>query len=58
MMQNNSDPEFGRTAYSGTVEDGTFVNGKMQMHYHLTFGGLVVDENMRVRERVKENLIH
>lgn len=43
-----SDPEFGRTAFSGKVENGPFVMVKMEMHYHLTFGGLVIDTQARV----------
>jgi len=38
-----SDPEFGRTQFNGKVENGPYVMVKMEMHYHLTFGGLVID---------------
>ena len=43
-----SDPDFGRTAFNGKVEEGPFLVAKMAMHYHLTFGGLVVDPSTRV----------
>ena len=43
-----SDPDFGRTAFNGKVENGPFVIVKMEMHYHLTFGGLVIDTDARV----------
>lgn len=42
------DPDFGRTDFAGKVEEAPFVVAKMEMHYHLTFGGLVVDEKARV----------
>ena len=43
-----NDPEFGRTQFAGKVENGPFVVVKMEMHYHLTFGGLVIDTDARV----------
>jgi len=42
------DPDFGRTDFAGKVEEAPFVVAKMEMHYHLTFGGLIVDEKARV----------
>ena len=42
------DLDFGRTDFAGKVEEAPFVVAKMEMHYHLTFGGLVVDEKARV----------
>lgn len=42
------DPDFGRTEFNGAVEEAPFVVAKMEMHYHLTFGGLVIDENYQV----------
>ena len=43
-----SDPEFGRTAFNGKVEQGPYAIVKMEMHYHLTFGGLVIDTEAHV----------
>ena len=43
-----SDPDFGRTAFNGKVENGPFAIVKMEMHYHLTFGGLVIDTDAHV----------
>lgn len=42
------DPDFGRTEFNGKVEEPPFVVAKMEMHFHLTFGGLVVDEYAQV----------
>lgn len=42
------DIEFNRTTFNGKVETGPYLIAKMEMHYHLTFGGLVVDGNMQV----------
>lgn len=42
------DPEFGRTSFNGKVEEGPFVVAKMESHYHLTFGGLVINTNAEV----------
>lgn len=43
------DIDCGRTAFNGTVENGPFLIAKMQVHYHLTLGGVVIDEEARVR---------
>lgn len=42
------DKEFGRTKFNGKVEEGQFIIAKMQMYYHLTYGGLVTDTEARV----------
>ncbi len=42
------DEAFGREQFNGPVEEGPFVIAKIQVCYHLTFGGLVIDENSRV----------
>ncbi len=43
-----SDPDFNRKKFNGKVENGPFVITKMQMAYHLTFGGLVTDIDAHV----------
>lgn len=43
-----NDPDFGRTTFNGKVENGPFAVVKMESHYHLTFGGLVIDTSARV----------
>lgn len=47
-VDSNLDAEFGRTKFSGKVESGPFAVVKMEMHYHLTFGGLVIDTDAHV----------
>ena len=42
------DPDFGRTEFNGAVEEAPFVVAKLETHFHLTFGGLVIDENAQV----------
>ncbi len=42
------DKDFGRTKFNGKVEEGQFIIVKMQMYYHLTYGGLVTDTEARV----------
>ncbi len=42
------DPEFGRTEFNGKVEEGPFAVVKMENHYHLTFGGLVINTDAQV----------
>lgn len=44
------DLEFGRTKFNGKVEEGPFLIAKMQVHYHLSLGGLVIDEQARVHD--------
>ena len=44
----STDPDFGRTEFAGPVQQAPFVVAKMETHYHLTLGGLVVDEAARV----------
>ena len=43
-----SDHDFGRTEFAGAVQEPPFVVAKMGTHYHLTLGGLVVDDAARV----------
>ena len=43
-----SDPDFGRADFNSKSEEGPFLITKIEMHYHLTFGGLVVDTETRV----------
>ena len=43
-----NDPEFGRTKFNGTVEEGPYYIAKLQMAAHLTFGGLVIDADSHV----------
>lgn len=47
-VDGGADPDFGRTEFAGTVKEPPFVVAKMEVHYHLTLGGLVVDEAARV----------
>lgn len=42
------DPDFGRTAFNGKVEEGPFYAAKLQLACHLTFGGLVITTDGRV----------
>lgn len=43
-----TDEAFGRAEFNGDVSEAPFVVAKMEMHYHLTFGGLIIDENAQV----------
>ena len=47
-VNSNLDAEFGRTKFNGKVESGPFAVVKMEMHDHLTFGGLVIDTDAHV----------
>ena len=42
------DKEFGRTKFNGKVENGPFCIAKGEAHYHLTFGGLVINTEAQV----------
>ena len=42
------DKDFGRTKFNGKVEEGQYIIAKMQMYYHLTYGGLVTDTEAQV----------
>ena len=42
------DKDFGRTKFNGKVESGPFCIAKGEAHYHLTFGGLVINANAQV----------
>lgn len=48
-VETGIDTEWGRTSFNGAVEKGPFLIAKMQIHYHLTLGGVVIDEEARVR---------
>ncbi len=43
-----ADADFARAEFTGKVEEAPFVVAKMEMHFHLTFGGLIVDEYAQV----------
>ncbi len=47
-VNSNLEAEFGRTKFNGKVESGPFAVVKMEMHDHLTFGGLVIDTDAHV----------
>ena len=47
-LEAGEDPDFGRKEFNGKVETGPFVISKLEMHYHLTFGGLVIDMDAHV----------
>lgn len=47
-VEAGEDPDFGRKEFNGKVETGPFVISKLEMHYHLTFGGLVIDTDAHV----------
>lgn len=42
------DKDFGREQFGAPVEQAPFTIAKIQVCYHLTFGGLVIDEDSRV----------
>ncbi|MBQ6563668.1 MAG: FAD-dependent oxidoreductase [Clostridia bacterium] len=42
------DKDFGRTKFNGKVENGPFCIAKGEAHYHLTFGGLVINTDAQV----------
>ncbi|MBQ8092415.1 MAG: FAD-dependent oxidoreductase [Clostridia bacterium] len=42
------DKDFGRTKFNGKVENGPFCIAKGEAHYHLTFGGLVINPDAHV----------
>ena len=48
FVQTGIDVDYGRTKFNGAVEEGPFYIAKMQIHYHLTLGGVVIDEQARV----------
>lgn len=53
-----NDPDFGRTKFNGKVENGPYVVVKMESHYHLTFGGLVIDTNAQVLDQNDQPIAH
>ena len=55
-VTSGSDPDFGRTKFNGTVEEGPYYIAKLQMAAHLTFGGLVIDTDSHVLD-TKGNVI-
>lgn len=46
--ENGSDPDFGREEFNGKVEGDICCIAIGEAFYHLTFGGLVIDENANV----------
>lgn len=42
------DKDFGRKTFNGKVENGPFYAVKLQLACHLTFGGLVINEDAQV----------
>lgn len=47
-VQNGKDEEFGREDFNGEVNEGPYLIAKMEMAYHLTYGGLVIDNETHV----------
>lgn len=47
-VQNGKDDEFGRETFNGEVNEGPYIIAKMEMAYHLTYGGLVIDNEAHV----------
>ena len=48
VQASGSDEAFGRAEFNGPVEQAPFTLAKIQVCYHLTFGGLVIDDGSRV----------
>lgn len=48
MVDKGEDPEFGRTAFNGKVETAPFIIAKGQALNHLTYGGVVTDNETHV----------
>ena len=48
MVENGSDPDFGRTEFNGQVLEAPFVIAKAQAVNHLTYGGVATDLDARV----------
>ena len=47
-MDTGSDSQFGRTKFNGRIDEGPFCVICNEAHYHLSFGGLVIDTQARV----------
>ena len=47
-VDTGSDSQFGRTKFNGRIDEGPFCVICNEAHYHLTFGGLVIDTQARV----------
>lgn len=47
-VDHGADPDFGRTAFNGKVENGPCYIAKLQLAAHLTFGGLIIDGESQV----------
>ena len=47
-VDSGEDKDFGRTKFNGKVENGPFCIAKGEAHYHLTFGGLVINTDAQV----------
>lgn len=43
-----TDPDFGRQSFNGKVEKGPYYIAKLQLAAHLTFGGLVINQQSQV----------
>lgn len=48
VVQAGTDEVYGRTEFKGAVANPPFVAAKVQSCYHLTFGGLIIDEDAHV----------
>lgn len=46
-----NDPDFNRTQFNGAVKEGPYYAAKLQMAAHLTFGGLVINEQSQVLDQ-------
>lgn len=47
-VANGSDPDFGRESFNGQVEEGPYAAFRIQISYHLTFGGIVTNTEAEV----------
>ena len=53
-VEAGEDKDFGRGKFNGKVENGPFCIAKGEAHYHLTFGGLVVNVDAQVLNNQNE----
>ena len=47
-VANGSDPDFGRESFNGQVEEGPYAAFRIQISYHLTFGGIITNTEAEV----------
>lgn len=47
-VDKGTDPDFGRKTFNGKVEHGPYYIAKLHLAAHLTFGGLVIDQQAQV----------